>query len=190
MGDRAFAFYFPVVETFVMRPFDYSESLHNRSDYIAVNIACHFRGNVSPEIMPIAPRVNSLASFVLDRIAEIKCDEWERDSVIREWTKLKDLTDSAKFPIQATDVTGKKSERIELEVDGDTALVIFDWIGRLVEANSDTEVKPDTSIDLATARAIERLECNLERVLPDVFKSNYRELVEAAKERLLPPVSD
>jgi len=95
MGDRAFAFYFPVVESYVMRPSEFSDydTAHNRSDYIASNIAYHFRGKLAPEIIRIAPRANNLATFVLDRIDEIQCDDRERDCVVSAWTSLKHLSD-------------------------------------------------------------------------------------------------
>jgi len=95
MGDRAFAFYFPVVEAYVMRPSESSDhdTEHNRSDYIASNIAYHFRGELTPDIIRIAPRANSLATFVLDRIDEIQCDDRERDCVVTAWESLKHLSD-------------------------------------------------------------------------------------------------
>lgn len=96
MGDRAFVFYFPVVEDYVMAPCkQHDEFRHNRSEYLASCIMQRFHGDVSLEAKTIAGRVSDLASFVLARIDEIKCDDYERGRIVKEWTYLKESAELA-----------------------------------------------------------------------------------------------
>lgn len=71
--------------------------------------------------------------------------------------------------------------KINLELDNDTALVLFDWISSQLE-NTSSELE----IDKATEQALANLECGLEKRLSDVLQSNYRELVVEAKKRMTP----
>jgi hypothetical protein len=66
---------------------------------------------------------------------------------------------------------------MKLELTGDEALVLFEWLSRLDE--QDAFIK-----DLAEEKVLWSLHGQLEKVLTEIFQPNYSELVEQARARL------
>lgn len=67
---------------------------------------------------------------------------------------------------------------MKLELTDDQALVLFEWISRLDEQGS-FPVE-----DAAEEQVLWRLQGQLEKALTQPFQSNYRDLVEQARERV------
>tara|TARA_X000001316_G_C898013_1_gene17248 strand:+ start:69 stop:296 length:228 start_codon:yes stop_codon:yes gene_type:complete len=68
------------------------------------------------------------------------------------------------------------SDKVEIALSADIALVIFDWLSEL-----ESEKHEETLMDEATAIALNTLLCELEKVLVEPFSENYGELVERAR---------
>lgn len=68
---------------------------------------------------------------------------------------------------------------VVLELTGDEALVLFDWLGKLDALG--------LVRDTAERRVLEGVEAALERVLVDPFAADYPARVEAARRRVAGP---
>ena len=68
---------------------------------------------------------------------------------------------------------------IVLGLSGDQALVLFEWLARTGAGE-----QPAAFEDQAEQRVLWDLEAALEKHLAEPFKSNYRELLEAARGRV------
>ncbi|MDB4766185.1 hypothetical protein OAG71_00710 [bacterium] len=97
MGDKGFAYYFPVIENHVRERHEPGTSFQPRFDVdplryevIAGRIEARFNGQVSPEILLLSQRVRDLTSFVLENAAN---DDKYREETIRAWTRLKEMPD-------------------------------------------------------------------------------------------------
>lgn len=66
---------------------------------------------------------------------------------------------------------------VTIELSGDEALVLFDWLARLEAAK--------VAIGEAEQRVLLRIEGALEKSLVDLFAKDYAELVEQARGRIL-----
>ena len=66
---------------------------------------------------------------------------------------------------------------VTIELSGDEALVLFEWLAKLDEAEL---VEGE-----AEKRVVWRVEAALERVLAQPFERNYGELVEQARQRVI-----
>jgi hypothetical protein len=69
------------------------------------------------------------------------------------------------------------SKPVTIELTGDEALVLFEWLAKLDEAKL---VEGE-----AEKRVLWGVEAALERALVEPFAKNYGELVEQARERIL-----
>jgi hypothetical protein len=69
------------------------------------------------------------------------------------------------------------SKPVTIELTGDEALVLFEWLAKLDEAKL---VEAE-----AEKRVLWRLEAALERVLVEPLARNYDQLVEQARQRIL-----
>lgn len=70
-------------------------------------------------------------------------------------------------------------DEISIRLSRDQALVLFEWLARTSAADI-----PAVFEDQAEQRALWDLEASLESVLAEPLREEYRELVEAARERL------
>ena len=68
---------------------------------------------------------------------------------------------------------------VALELSGDEALILFEFLSRLNE-----RARPELFEDQAEERALWTLEALLQRVLVEPFRSDYAELVQQARSRL------
>lgn len=69
------------------------------------------------------------------------------------------------------------SGSVSIELSGDEALVLFEWLGGLRGAK--------VAIEEAEQRVLWRIEAVLEKSLAEPFAKNYAELVEQARKRIL-----
>lgn len=69
------------------------------------------------------------------------------------------------------------SQPVTIELTGDEALVLFEWLATLEETNP---VEGE-----AEKRVLWGIEADLERALVQVLDPNYRELVEQARRRIV-----
>lgn len=67
---------------------------------------------------------------------------------------------------------------MKIELTNDQALVLFEWLARLDEQEALPVVDP------AEEQVLWSLHGQLEKALSEPFRSNYRELVEQARERV------
>ncbi len=71
-------------------------------------------------------------------------------------------------------------DEVVISLTADEALVLSDWLSRFIEAGA-THIE-----DQAELRALWNLDCLLEREVP-VFRSDYGELLQQARDRLRDP---
>jgi hypothetical protein len=71
-----------------------------------------------------------------------------------------------------------REDAVTIQLSGDEALVLFDWIGRFNENGE------STFHDQAEERVLWIIEGSLEKVLVAPFAGNYRELLSQARDRL------
>lgn len=72
------------------------------------------------------------------------------------------------------------NSKLIIEINKDEALVIFDWLYRLIE----TEKKTSTKLS-AEYQALANLEALLEQQLAEPFDPNYQQIVEDARSRII-----
>ena len=72
------------------------------------------------------------------------------------------------------------NSKLKIELSKDEALVIFDWLYRLIE----TEKKTSTKLS-AEYQALANLEALLERQLAEPFCLNYQQIIEDARSRII-----
>jgi hypothetical protein len=73
-------------------------------------------------------------------------------------------------------------EPVRLELTGDEALVLFEFLARF-DDNNMLAVQ-----DQAEERALWNLHCVLQKQLVEIFHPDYKELLTAARDRLRDPV--
>ncbi|MBF1647216.1 MAG: hypothetical protein HXO54_04540 [Rothia dentocariosa] len=73
---------------------------------------------------------------------------------------------------------GEKGGDCTIRFSNDELLVIFDWIARSDQHESN-------ELDSATQLIFEEFECLLESILAEPFDNDYRILVRAAKSRII-----
>lgn len=71
-----------------------------------------------------------------------------------------------------------REDAVTIQLTGDEALVLLDWVGRFNE-NGD-----GTFLDHAEQRVLWRVEGSLEQVLVAPFAGNYLELLSQARDRV------
>lgn len=69
-----------------------------------------------------------------------------------------------------------KGRRVRIDLSGDEALVLFDWLGRTSAAD-----QPAPFVDQAEQRVLWDLECILEATLVEVFAEDYETLLSTAR---------
>jgi hypothetical protein len=69
------------------------------------------------------------------------------------------------------------SGAVSIELNGDEALVLFEWLAGLAETK--------VAVGEAEQRVLWRLEAVLEKALAEPFAKDYAELVEQARGRIL-----
>lgn len=74
---------------------------------------------------------------------------------------------------------GLVTDEISIGLSRDQALVLFEWLARTGSAD-----QPAPFVDQAEQRVLWDLEAALEKHLVEPFKSDYRELLEAARGRV------
>jgi hypothetical protein len=85
------------------------------------------------------------------------------------------------------DLVGRRSDELEImkekeiiiELTNDEALVLFEFIIRLNQTESKSDVR-----DLAEQKVLWAIEAQLEKVLIDPFKPDYLKILEEARSRL------
>jgi hypothetical protein len=85
------------------------------------------------------------------------------------------------------DLVGRRSDELEImkekeiiiELTNDEALVLFEFIIRLNQTESKSDVR-----DLAEQKVLWAIETQLEKVLIDPFKPDYLKILEEARSRL------
>jgi len=90
MGDRAFAFYFPVIERYVRDDLPNSE-FDGIAWILAHDIAMHVPSD-EPRVRALYLRVLDLCTFVLDSLRSLQEREdrsWSVDDVAAAWTELR-----------------------------------------------------------------------------------------------------
>lgn len=91
MGGRAFAFYFPVIDSF-LRETTAVDEYDDRQAYILAHcIKMQFAGEVDPMVRNLAPRVLELATFVQANLGLFAQVEEDQSRIAGAW---KELTES------------------------------------------------------------------------------------------------
>ena len=70
------------------------------------------------------------------------------------------------------------ADKIAIELTGDEALMLFDWLVRFNDARA------GVFEDQAEQRVLWDVECMLEQVLAEPFRKDYVELLRKARERV------
>lgn len=89
MGSRAFAYYFPVIESHLTGCFDIELCGDREAWILAHGIMLHFEYDDFESIRPLLSRILDLAESVLGNIHAFGRVEAERERVTAVWTELK-----------------------------------------------------------------------------------------------------
>lgn len=97
MGGKAFAFYFPVVESYLR---DVPEKENEGDDHeawiLAKCIQNQFDGKTAKHVLHLADRVIMLCHFVRENVRRFGYDEAERTKIAGAWRELEDHVQSFK----------------------------------------------------------------------------------------------
>ncbi|MFG2400313.1 hypothetical protein [Streptomyces lydicus] len=75
---------------------------------------------------------------------------------------------------------------MQIELTGDQALVLSDWLNRVMHKEDFSNVVDDRAV----WSALFRISGNLETGLPQIFDSAYSDQLEAARKRLIAELGD
>jgi hypothetical protein len=90
MGGKAFAFYFPVIESYLRETSAYTEYDDRNAWILACGIQLQFTGNTLPDVRHLASRVLDLAEFVQSNIGHFAIEHEEQQRILSAWQELKD----------------------------------------------------------------------------------------------------
>ena len=91
MGSRAFAFYFPVIETYLLdTPVDY-EGYDRCAWILAHGIKCQLQRETKSVVLPLLPRICNLIQFVQQNIERFDDDEAEQSRILLAWAELDEV---------------------------------------------------------------------------------------------------
>jgi len=89
MGGKAFAFYFPVVERYLLDTPDFENEGDDRESWILAKcIENQFKSKTSQYVQHLADRVTMLSQFVQKNIRRFGYDEDERKKIAEAWQEL------------------------------------------------------------------------------------------------------
>jgi hypothetical protein len=88
MGGKAFAYYFPVIESWLQDVPDADSCDDNQASILAHCLKMQFEGDNLTHVRHLAPRILHLAAFVLKNIRRFGADDRERQRVADAWTEL------------------------------------------------------------------------------------------------------
>lgn len=90
MGGRAFAFYFPVIDSF-LRETTALDGDDDRQSYILAHcIKLQFAGDIDPMVRKLAPRILDLSTFVQSNLGLFARDEDDQRLISEAWKELTD----------------------------------------------------------------------------------------------------
>ncbi len=88
MGGKAFAYYFPVIEEFLLGAPDVEDDEDHESWILAHCIKAQFDWNTAEHVRHLTTRIVELANFVRNNIRRFGVDDNERQRVAEAWTEL------------------------------------------------------------------------------------------------------
>ena len=96
MGSKAFAFYFPVIETYLLEtPVEFDG--YDRCAWIlAHSIKCQLQGDTKSDVLALLPRIYNLIEFVRQNIARFDDDQTEQSRILQAWSELDDAVRQCK----------------------------------------------------------------------------------------------
>jgi hypothetical protein len=94
MGERAFVFYFPVIESYLKETTARDEGDDRQAWILAYCIKQQFTGTSGPDLMRLAPRVLDLAEFVRMNLQLFASQADEQRRIDIAWQHLKEHTES------------------------------------------------------------------------------------------------
>ena len=91
MGGAAFAYYFPVIESYLRDTSNVCPGDDRQAWILAKCIKLQFAGEVTPQVRELAPRVLDLAEFVQSNINLFApSDVEEQQEIVDAWLELRD----------------------------------------------------------------------------------------------------
>ena len=91
MGSRAFAFYFPVIESYLLdSPTEY-DGFDRCAWILAQGIINQLQRDTKSYVLPLIPRIHNLIQFVRQNIASFDDDEAEQSRILLAWTELEEV---------------------------------------------------------------------------------------------------
>ena len=91
MGSRAFAFYFPVIESYLLDAPSEDDSFDRCAWILAHVIINQLQWDTKSYVLPLIPRIRSLIQFVRQNIASFDNDEAEQARILLAWTELDEV---------------------------------------------------------------------------------------------------
>ncbi len=91
MGSKAFAFYFPVIETYLLETPVEFDGWDRCAWILALGIKGQLQRETNSVVLPLLPRIHNLIQFVRENIANFDDDEAEQSRILLAWTELDEV---------------------------------------------------------------------------------------------------
>ena len=91
MGGRAFAFYFPVIESYLLETPAEFAGFDRCAWILAQGIKGQLQRENKSDVFPLIPRIQTLIQFVRQNIERFDIDESEQSRILLAWTELDEV---------------------------------------------------------------------------------------------------